>query len=227
MDLRVPAASAAKTSSKLAKGPRASASDLRVIATTAADPRVAVARRCHFARHFAMVRVNRDFRADVRFWLHHLHQWNGSERWRSARSAPFVFASDASLQGFGFYLESAHPCATPATWPAHLHPGSGFSGSYSPEDARYHSESGYMTWCELFAVFAVLHTYRHVLRDSSALFVLDISPDVYALSRHHRLQHRHLRQAPPRRRECVGRLPLPPVAPWRPRHRLRLATRSP
>ena len=178
-DLRVPAASTAKLATDL----RVQASDLRVIATTAADPRVAVARRRHFARRFGIVRVNRDVRADVRFCLHHLHPWNGSERWRSARSAPFVFASDASLQGFGFYLESAHPCATPATWPAHLRPGSGFSGSYSPEDARYHSESGYMTWCELFAVFAALHTYRHVLRDSSALFVLDNSPDVYALNR--------------------------------------------
>jgi hypothetical protein len=35
----------------------------------------------------------------------------------------------------------------------------------------------------MFAVFAALHTYRHVLRDSSVLFVLDNSPDVHALNR--------------------------------------------
>ena len=56
-------------------------------------------------------------------------------------------------------------------------------GSYSPEDALHHAESGHMTYCELFAVFAALHTYRHVLRDSSALFVLDNLPDVHALNR--------------------------------------------
>ena len=182
-DLRVSAALAAKATAKLATDLRVSAADLRVSATAAADPRVAAARRRHFARKFANVSVDRGFRADARFWLRHLHQWDGSQRWRSARSDPFAFASDASLQGFGFYLESAPPHATPAAWPAHLRPGSGFSGSYSPEDARYHAESGYMTWCELFAVFAALHTYRHILRDSSALFVLDNAPDVHALNR--------------------------------------------
>ena len=140
-------------------------------------------RHRHFARQSASVSVDRGFRADARFWLRHLHQWDGSQRWRSARSAPFAFASDASLQGFGFYLESAPPHASPASWPVHIRPGSGFSGLYSPEDAQHHAESGHMTWCEMFAVFAALHTYRHVLRDSSALFVLDNSPDVHALNR--------------------------------------------
>ena len=204
-DLRVSAASAAKTTAKLATDLRVSAADLRVsaaaaaglrapaadlrvhdlrvLSTAAADPRVAAARRRHFATTNATVRIDRGFRADARFWLRHLHRWDGSQRWRSARSAPFAFVSDASLQGFGFYLEAAPPHATPADWPAHLRPGSGFMGGYSPEDARHHAESGHMTWCELFAVFAALHTYHHVLRDSCALFVLDNLPDVHALNR--------------------------------------------
>jgi hypothetical protein len=64
-------------------------------------------RRRHFATQRASVRTDRGFRADIRFWQHHLLHWNGTQRWRSAQSAPFVFASDASLNGFGFYLESA------------------------------------------------------------------------------------------------------------------------
>ena len=152
---------------------------LRSLALTdRSDPR-----HRHFARHAANVRVDRGFRADARFWLRHLHQWDGSQRWRSARSAPFTFASDASLEGFGFYLESVPPHAAPATWPAPLRPGAGFSGAYSSEDAQHHAESGHMTWCELFAVFAALHTYRHVLRNSSVLFILDNSSDVHALNR--------------------------------------------
>ena len=156
-------------------------SDLRVSATATAT--ATATRRHHFARRNATVRIDRGFRADARFWLSHLHQWDGSQRWRSARAAPFTFASDASLEGFGFYLESVPPQAVPAAWPAHLRPGSGFSGAYSPEDARLHAESGHMTWCELFAMFAALHTYRHVLRDSSVLFILDNEPDVHALNR--------------------------------------------
>ena len=43
--------------------------------------------------------------------------------------------------------------------------------------------SEHMTWCELFVVYAVLHTYRAVLRDCCALFMLDNEPDVHVLNR--------------------------------------------
>jgi hypothetical protein len=178
----------------------------------------ATLRRRHFAAQRASVRTDRGFRADIRFWQAHLQHWNGTQRWRSAQSAPFVFASDASLSGFGFYLESTptlsvqwsslplssatsqslrssslraaacqQPSISPAAsvqrstppstasyqWPLHLRVGSGFSGTWSPTDAHLHSASGQMTWCEMFAVYAALLTYRTVLRDCCALFWLD------------------------------------------------------
>jgi hypothetical protein len=40
-----------------------------------------------------------------------------------------------------------------------------------------------MTWCELFAVFAALSTYRTVLRDCCALFLVDNKTDVHVLNR--------------------------------------------
>ena len=132
----------------------------------------------------------RSFRADIKFWLAHLHQWNGTQRWRSAQATPFVFASDASLTGFGFYIESTPPSTASAQWPIHLRVGSGFSGTWSPSDisrvaASEHDvmASGHMTWCEMFAVYAVLHTYRAVLRDCCTLFMLDNESDVYVLNR--------------------------------------------
>ena len=160
-------------------------------------------RRRHFAAQRASVRTDRGFRADIRFWQDHLLRWNGTQRWRSAQSAPFVFASDASLSGFGYYLESA-PTATvqwsspsspasvqgstpPSTasvqWPSHLRVGSGFSGTWSHTDAHLHSTSGQMTWCELFAVYAALFTYRTVLRHCCVLFLMDNQSDVHVLNR--------------------------------------------
>lgn len=40
-----------------------------------------------------------------------------------------------------------------------------------------------MTWCELFAVFAALSTYRSLLRHSCVLFVVDNETDVHILNR--------------------------------------------
>jgi hypothetical protein len=63
--------------------------------------------QCKSRRHSAPVRIDPGFREDVRFWVKQLHLWNGRQQWRASRASPFVFASDASLRGFGFYLESA------------------------------------------------------------------------------------------------------------------------
>ena len=61
---------------------------------------------CKSRRHSTPIRIDPGFRDDLRFWAQQLHLWNGRQQWRSSRAAPFVFASDASLRGFGFYLES-------------------------------------------------------------------------------------------------------------------------
>jgi hypothetical protein len=145
-------------------------------------PHQSLHRRIHFAQQGSSVRTDSGFRADVRFWLDHLSRWNGTQRWRSAQSTPIVFASDASLGGFGFYLESAPPSITTG-WPRHLQVGAGYSGAWSSQDAHLHTDTGQMTWCELFAVYAALFTYRTVLRDCCALFLVDNETDVHVLNR--------------------------------------------
>jgi hypothetical protein len=141
-------------------------------------------RRLHFATVRATVRVDRIMRDDLAFWQSHLSLWDGRQRWRSAYSDPYTFASDASLKGFGFYLESAPSSAhTADEWPRYLRVGSGFCGIWSASDAHLHTCSGQMTWCEMFAVLAALFTYRTALRNSSVLFYLDNEPDVYTLNR--------------------------------------------
>jgi hypothetical protein len=141
-------------------------------------------RRRHFAQQRASLRVTRGFRDDLRFWQAHLSTVNGRQRWRSARAAPFIIATDASLEGFGFYLESlpSDPSRVDsALWPRALLLGHGYSGLYSPEEAELHATSSQMTWCELFAVYAALSTYRSALRDCCVLFRVDNQTDVAVL----------------------------------------------
>jgi hypothetical protein len=139
--------------------------------------------RLHYAQQHATVRADRRFRADVRFWLAHLHSWNGAQRWRSVQSAPFVFASDASLYGFGFYIESTPPTVATSVWPRRLRLGSGFSGTWSPQDAALITGTGQMSWCEMFAVYAALLTYRCLLSNSCVVFYIDNQTDVFVLNK--------------------------------------------
>jgi hypothetical protein len=141
-------------------------------------------RRCKSKRHSAPIRIDPGFRADVRFWSQQLHHWNGRQQWRSSRATPYVFASDASLRGFGFYLEST-PANTvdSAAWPQHLQVGSTFSGTYSPEHAHLHHSHTQIAWCELLAVVACAATYAPLLTGQSLLFYVDNSTDVHIINR--------------------------------------------
>jgi hypothetical protein len=140
-------------------------------------------RRLHFILHRSAVFTDRGFRADVSFWQTHLRHWNGTAQWRSAQSDPVCFASDASLAGFGFYLESTPSHLDTSPWPRHMWVGSGFSGVYSPAHRHLHKEPCQMTWCEMFAVYAALFTYRSLLRHCSVVFYVDNATDVHILNR--------------------------------------------
>ena len=166
-----------------ARHPQRPGSTPRSITTPSDPPAVdPFDRRLHFSLQHCSVYTDRGFRADARFWLAHLHQWNGTARWRSAQATPFRIATDASLDGFGFYLESTPPHVT-SQWPQGLRVGSGFSGVYSPAHQHLHTASSQMTWCEMFAVYAALLTYRTVLRHSCVLFLVDNETDVHILNR--------------------------------------------
>ena len=143
--------------------------------------------QCKSRRHSAPVRIDPGFRDDVRFWVQQLHLWNGRLQWRGSRASPFVFASDASLTGFGFYLESTPtlPSSTvdSAAWPQHLRVGATFSGSYSHEHAHLHHSHTQIAWCELLAVVACASTYAPLLAGQSMLFFVDNSTDVHIINR--------------------------------------------
>ena len=215
--------------------------------TTPSDPPAVdpFDRRLHFSLQRCSVYTDRGFRADARFWLTHLHQWNGTARWRSAQATPFRIATDASLDGFGFYLESTPPHVNTSQWPQGLRVGSGFSGVYSPAHQHLHTASSQMTWCEMFAVYAALLTYRTVLRHSCVLFLVDNEtrcphtqqagyaectpsrPPAWDLFDMSPRQYQHTRPTPKRCDQYSGRLPVAPIVPSAHRHRVALATHPP
>jgi hypothetical protein len=131
------------------------------------------------------LRIDPGFRDDVRFWLRHFDSWNGRQQWRSSRASPFVFASDASLHGFGFLLESTPTTSSVDTtaWPQHLRVGAGFSGKYSPAHAHLHKSHTQISWLELLAVVACTTTYAPHLTGQSLLFYVDNSTDVHIINR--------------------------------------------
>ena len=143
--------------------------------------------KCKSRRHSTPIRIDLGFRDDLRFWAQQLHHWNGRQQWRSSRAAPFVFASDASLRGFGFYLEStptlSNSTVDSAAWPQHLQVGATFSGIYSPEHAHLHHSHTQIAWCELLAVVACASTYGPLLSGQSLLFHVDNSTDVHIINR--------------------------------------------
>ena len=163
--------------------PRARASPSRPQSTLPASSTHREESRLHFRRRNASVYLDPGFGADANFWIDPLHRWNGTARWRHSRASPVCFASDASLDGFGFYLESTPPPLDTQQWPTHLRVGTGFSGLYSPCHDDFHTQSGHMQWCELLAVLSALYMYGPLLENQSVLFYVDNKTDVHIINR--------------------------------------------
>jgi hypothetical protein len=133
--------------------------------------------------HYDLVRRHPSFTADAQFWLDHIRQWNGRQRWRQARSAPIIITTDASLNGFGFHLTETPRHIDASTWPVQLQIGSGYCGSYHESHYLLHASHTQIGWCEMLAVLAAVQTYANVLRDQCVLLRIDNSGDVAILNR--------------------------------------------
>lgn len=126
-------------------------------------------------------RLSALLREDLLFWLHHMRDWNGSQRWR-AEAEPTVIASDASTRGFGWVLESA-PASVRARLPPFMQPGYAVSGEWVGELQSIQSVSANIGWGELFCPVAFVRRSGPALRDSHVIFVLDNSGDVEVINR--------------------------------------------
>lgn len=127
------------------------------------------------------VRLSKSFFLDVTYWLSHLKIWNGRQTWR--KSDPIVLVSDASLSGFGFYLEHLPPHLPNHSLPTHLQLGNTYVGSYGITHADYHVDHRTISWCEMFSALAALLVYAPILTNQSVTIVIDNQTDVHILNR--------------------------------------------
>jgi hypothetical protein len=133
---------------------------------------------------FGTRRLTPAFKADCRYWLAHMSDWNGTARWRTPVSTPFVFASDASTSGFGYGLESCSP-AQLRRLPAGMRPGDVRAGTWSwaNGDAMRQRHSAEIQWGEFFAPLAAAVEFGERLRDSHVVFIIDNESDTHVINR--------------------------------------------
>lgn len=81
-------------------------------------------------------RLSNSFKQELRFWLENLDVWDGTRKWMLS-AEPFVFASDASTEGFGYVVESVPPSLSPL--PSWVTPGYAVAGVWSNSDAAQYS----------------------------------------------------------------------------------------
>lgn len=138
----------------------------------------------HRSRH-SRISINDGWRADCLYWLSHLERWNGGVHWRCSEKAPVVFATDASVNGFGFYIEHipSHLKAAAEGWPKELQLGVGYAGEFDSTHSHLHQSHKQISWAEMFAVVAAIVTFGSRIRDQAVLFLVDNQTDVAIINR--------------------------------------------
>ena len=132
------------------------------------------------AAHSTHKRLQEGFRSDLSFWLQFLHSWNGSRKWH-AQSKPIVVASDASLEGFAWVVESGP--FQHSDLPPPLRTGSATWGTWDGPFEHCSTSSSFIQEAELFSPVAFALEAGEALRDSHVVFVLDNEADVAILNR--------------------------------------------
>lgn len=122
-------------------------------------------------------RLPNEFKLDCAIWLQRIHRWNGLISWSIHTQQPFVVVSDASISGFGFYLQSYPSSFTANQIPAALLPGSGVSGTWHSSMSHLLSNRS-IAYLELFAVVYALTMLAPILNNQSVLILTDNSSNV-------------------------------------------------
>lgn len=115
--------------------------------------------------------VSNSFRCDLRSWLRYLSTWNGRQAWRDDRRV-FEFRSDASLEGFGFYLSAGGTASSRIA----------FAGTWSTGHQRYLSHH-HIGLLEALAALHAVAAYGPILRDSVVKLLIDNQGDVAIINR--------------------------------------------
>jgi hypothetical protein len=127
-------------------------------------------------------RLPNEFKLDCTIWLQRIHQWNGLISWSIHTQQPFVIVSDASISGFGFYLQSFPDSVSVDQLPSSLQPGHGVSGTWHTSMSHLLTNRS-IAYLELFAVVYALTMLAPVLHNHSVLILTDNSSNVPVINK--------------------------------------------
>lgn len=118
-----------------------------------------------------------EFKLDCAIWLQRIQQWNGLLSWSIYTQQPFVIISDASISGFGFYLQSFPSTISIGQIPTALQPGCAVSGTWHSSMSHMLSNRS-IAYLELFSVVYALTMLAPVLHNQSVLILTDNQSNV-------------------------------------------------
>jgi hypothetical protein len=136
----------------------------------------------HGKPRFKLVNLTASFKLDLLYWSTRLPLWNGRCTW--IHPQPIVLVSDASMEGFGFHLQSLPPGFDHSSLPKALQPGSGVIGLWSKCHQPLVASHRQIQWAEMFAALAALFVYSPFIGNHSVLLLMDNKSDVGAINRH-------------------------------------------
>ena len=123
-----------------------------------------------------------EFKLDCAIWLQRIHQWNGLISWSIHTQQPFVIVSDASISGFGFYLQSYPTSIDVNQLPSALQPGHAVSGTWHSNMSHLLTNRS-IAYLELFSVVFALTMLAPVLHNHSVMILTDNSSNVPVINK--------------------------------------------
>lgn len=128
-------------------------------------------------------RLPTEFRLDCAVWLRRINDWNGLLSWSIHTQPQFVIVSDASIDGFGFYLADFPRSTSFDRIPFALLPGCAVSGQWHPSMSHLLSYRS-IAYLELFSVVYALTLLSPALHNQSVLILTDNASNVPVLRKH-------------------------------------------
>lgn len=123
-----------------------------------------------------------EFKLDCAIWLQRIHQWNGLISWSIHTQPPFVIISDASITGFGFYLQSFPDSINIDQLPTAMQPGHAVSGTWHSNMSHLLTNRS-IAYLELFSVLYALTMLAPVLHNHSVLILTDNASNVPVINK--------------------------------------------
>lgn len=131
------------------------------------------------ARKNPFLRLSMVAKDDLDIWILILSTWNGRRAWFPMPRQEVMITSDASFDGYGFFVSYA-PLDLWERFPPHLLPGNACAAFYSPGEECTDLRGG-INWGEMVAIVHAFVGIASVCRGQRVVFQTDNLSNVFAL----------------------------------------------